>query len=331
MYPMYIGICMKFLELNSLNPYLNLAIEEYIFDNCREETFILWQNSPCVVIGKNQNPYAEVKIDLCKEKNVKIVRRITGGGAVYHDLGNVNYSFISPERCGGIDFEYFTKPVINALSDLGVSCELSGRNDIILSSGAKVSGNAQYSKDGRVLHHGTLLFNSDLKVLDELLNVDPEKLKSKAVRSARSRVANIKEFCKFDLSLSDFKEKIKDSILKSFSAEIIKSPDDEAVDKLFARNSSDEWIFNSKPFLSVYNIIRKKRFDFGSVELKLSVNKDTISSASITGDFFEKKSVKELEERLCGMNLYSLGLRQIDASEYILGMTNDDFIELYKG
>lgn len=328
---MYIGICMKFLELNSNNPYLNLAIEEYIFENCQEETFILWQNEHCVVIGKNQNPYAEVKIDLCKELDVKIVRRITGGGAVYHDLGNVNYSFISPSRPDGINFAYFTEPIIKALSKIGVICKLSGRNDIVLESGAKISGNAQYSKNGRVLHHGTLLFNSDLSVLNNLLNVDPEKLKSNAVRSARARVTNIKDYCAADLSLGDFKLLIKKAVVNDFQAEVVDAPCSCEVEKLFARNSSQEWIFNSKPFLSHYNMIRKKRFDFGTVELKLKLDQDKIISASILGDFFEKKSVKELEDTLCGMNLYSTDLSNIDSSEYILGMTNEDLILLIGG
>lgn len=328
---MYIGICMKFLELNSKNPYLNLAIEEYIFENCEEETFIIWQNEPCVVIGKNQNPYAEVKIDLCRDRDVKIVRRITGGGAVYHDLGNVNYSFISPSHKEGIDFAYFTKPIIDALSILGVDAKLSGRNDIVLSDGRKISGNAQHSKGGRVLHHGTLLFNSDLNVLGELLNVDPEKLKSKAVRSVRSRVANISEVSDIALDVPKFIDSIKASVLNNYGAEEISVPISSEIERLEERNASFEWIFGDKAFLSEYSISQKKRFDFGTVECKLNLNGDLVTEAKVFGDFFELAPISELEAHLSGQKLSDIEKLGVDISKYILGMSTCDFLSLIFG
>ena len=322
---MYIGIYMKFLELKGTDPYQNLAIEEYVFENCEEETFILWQNEPCVVFGKNQNPYVEVMIDLCKNKNIKLVRRITGGGCVYHDLGNVNYSFISPDRPEGIDFEYFTKPIVSALNSIGVNCKLSGRNDLLLDNGRKISGNAQHSKNNRVLHHGTLLFDSDLDVLSELLNVDPEKLQSKAIRSAKSRVANIKDFCGGCPTVDKFKEHLKNAIISAFDAEEILAPDNDDIRKLYLRNSSEEWIFDPKSFLSIYNIIRKKRFDFGTVEMNLTVSRDVIRSARIVGDFFEKKAISEFEEKLIGRDVSAIAdSSDLDISDYILGMGRED-------
>lgn len=327
---MYIGIYMKFIELKSHDPYLNLAIEEYIFKNAEEETFILWQNEPCIVIGKNQNPFAEINIPKAREKNVKIVRRITGGGAVYHDLGNVNYSFISPSHKEGIDFAYFTSPIIKALSSLGVSCILSGRNDLVLKNGRKISGNAQHSSLGRVLHHGTLLFSSDLDVLDSLLNVDAEKLKSKAVRSVRSRVANISDSLDFSCSLTDFILSIKRMLTEEYSATEVRVPDNAEIQLIRERNSSDEWIFNEKEYLSVYNIKVKNRFDFGTVECNIKLKGDYISDIRITGDFFEKRPIEELEERLIGKSITSTHLDNCNVSDYILGMSNSDFLQLLK-
>ena len=172
---------MKFLTLKTTNPNINLATEEYLFTHCEDDIFMLWQNEPTVVIGKNQNAFAELNMDYIKNNNIHVVRRITGGGAVYHDLGNVNYTFISGKKGSvGIDFEYFTKPIIHALPSLGISAELSGRNDILI-DGKKISGNAQHTSGNRVLHHGTLLFDSDLSVLSDALKVDEEKIKAKAI------------------------------------------------------------------------------------------------------------------------------------------------------
>ena len=181
---------MRLYILNDHNPYRNLATEEYLFETSDDDVMILWQNDPTVVIGKNQNAFAEINTDFTEKKGILIARRISGGGAVYHDLGNVNYTFISTKSKNEIDFKTFTLPIIEALAHLGISAELTGRNDIEV-CGKKISGNAQHVKENKVLHHGTLLFNSDLGVLSSALNVDEEKIKTKAIKSARSRVINI--------------------------------------------------------------------------------------------------------------------------------------------
>ena len=148
---------MKFLKLTSTDPYYNLAVEEFLFSHTDEDVFMLWQNSPTVVIGKNQNAYAEVDLCFAEENGIKVARRITGGGAVYHDLGNVNYSYItSTENVSSLDFETPSRAIIAALADMGITAELGGRNDI-LAGGKKISGNAQHTSNGRILHHGTLL------------------------------------------------------------------------------------------------------------------------------------------------------------------------------
>ena len=255
---------MKFLRLYSTNPHYNLAVEEYLFSNSQDDVFIIWQNEPTVVIGKNQNVYAEIDHEYLKSKNIKIARRITGGGAVYHDLGNVNYTFIGRAREAGIDFAYFSKPIIDALRSLQIDAKLSGRNDITVSD-RKISGNAQCSRDGMVLHHGTLLFESDLNVLSSVLHVDEDKLKSKALKSTRARVANIKEFLSEKMSVSDFIDYLCTYINKTFCPQIIQIPSCDEIDRLFLRNATSEWIFPDRSFVSDYDLTFKKRFPIGSL------------------------------------------------------------------
>ena len=182
---------MKFLRLNTTDPYYNLAVEEYLFRHATEDVFMLWQNEPCVVIGKNQNAYAEINMDVARRDGIAVVRRITGGGAVYHDDGNVNYTFIAASGNASLDFSRFCAPIIDALCEVGVTAALSGRNDLTV-DGKKISGNAQHSANGKTLHHGTLLFDSDLEKLSSVLHVDEEKLRAKSIRSVRSRVINLK-------------------------------------------------------------------------------------------------------------------------------------------
>jgi len=320
---------MKFLRLNSTDPYLNLAIEEYFFDNFTEDIFMLWQNEPTVVIGKNQNVYAEINREYLKKNNIKVARRITGGGAVYHDLGNINYSFIGNIDQPKIDFEYFSKPIIEALSSLGLSVSLSGRNDI-MAGDKKISGNAQCNRGGRVLHHGTLLFNSDLSVLSEVLSVDPEKIKAKALSSTRQRVANISELLKQEISISQFINGISDSVVNKYSPEIIEAPENEEIERLRKRNSSLSWLYPEKSFLSDYEIILKKRYPFGIVSLSLKMQGEMVKAAKLFGDFFEIRDISELENELCGKTLETIKnyVSMLKIENYIFGMTSSDLIDL---
>ena len=262
---------MKFLILKTQNPYVNLAIEEYLFSHTTDDIFMLWQNEPSVIIGKNQNAYAEINMDFVKEKNIHIVRRITGGGAVYHDLGNVNYTFISSrEKNEGINFEYFTAPIVEALKSLEITAKLSGRNDLIVED-RKFSGNAQHAVGNRVLHHGTILFNSDLEVLSSALNVDEEKLKARSIKSARSRVVNLKTIINEPIDVNTFIERISDFVKKKFNPEFIAAPENEEVERLKSRNESAAWIFPDRAYLSEYKIIKKKKYDFGLLEVNLNI------------------------------------------------------------
>ena len=320
---------MKLYVLKTTDPYLNLAIEEYLFENSEETIFILWQNDKTVVIGKNQNAYCEVNGNYAKDQGIKIARRITGGGAVYHDLGNINYSFISKSSNIGIDFKYFTEPIISLLKSMSVEACLSGRNDIIVGD-RKISGNAQFSKNGKTLHHGTILFDSDMTVLSSVLNVDPDKLKSKAIKSTRSRVVNLKQILNKDISAADFISLLKNYIINNFSAELSEQVINEEILAIKNRNQSNSWIYPERDYLSSYTIKRKKRYDFGVVELDLEMHGESFKNIKIHGDFFGNKSTEELESIIKSYGAEKLS--EINLSDYIFGMSSDDFLTLlYKG
>ena len=200
---------MRIYRNDSTDPYFNLASEEYLMKNCPDDVFMLWRNSPAVVIGRSQNAYAEINRAFTDEHQIKVVRRLTGGGAVFHDLGNVNFTYIVRDDGSDIDFAPYTAPVIAALRELGLDAELSGRNDIVC-GGVKISGNAQCRSFGKLLSHGTLLFRADLGKMTGALNVNPAKIRSKGIASVRSRVANIAQLCGTSLTTEEFKAFLED-------------------------------------------------------------------------------------------------------------------------
>lgn len=319
---------MKYIRLKSNDPYYNLAVEEYLLNNSTEDIFMIWQNDPVVVIGKNQNAYAEVNLAYAKENDIRVCRRITGGGAVYHDLGNVNYTFItSTEKAQALNYEYFTRPIIDALSFFGLDCKLSGRNDLEC-QGKKFSGNAQYSSKGRILHHGTLLFNADLSVMSSVLKVDKEKLEYKAVKSHKGRVINLYGLLGNKLSVDGFIEHIEKYVIEYMSAEKCEIADNEKIEELRKRNSSDEWIYSDKRYLTDYTLHKRKKYPFGIVNVEMKLAKGIIDNIVISGDFFGLGDIKELESKLLGKNPNKLDY--IDISSYIDKMTFDEFVALLK-
>jgi len=198
------------------DPRINLAIEEYCVKNLDiNETYLLFYiNEPSIIIGKNQNTVEEINADYVKEKGIHVVRRLSGGGAVYHDLGNLNFSFITKDDGDSFsNFKKFTEPVTKALSKLGVNAELSGRNDI-LAEGRKISGNAQFSTKGRMFSHGTLLFDSEIDHVVSALKVKMDKIQSKGIKSIRSRVANITEFLNEEMTTEEFRQLLLETIFE---------------------------------------------------------------------------------------------------------------------
>ncbi len=291
---------MKYIDSKSHNPYFNLALEEYILKNksIKEDIIFLWQNTPTIVVGNNQNTAEEINIPFVNEKEIKVVRRLSGGGAVYQDMGNLNFTFLKRlGKSNNLEIKKFVQPVIKALNDLGVPAELTGRNDITV-EGKKISGNAQRLFKNKFLHHGTLLFDADLEVMAKVLQVGLDKIESKGIKSIRSRVTNIKPY----LNRCGTIEEFRDSILRRlFNGEKINqyflSEDDlikinELVDEKY---STWEWNYGYSPSYSIKN---SRRFPGGKLELFLEVEKGIIKHCQILGDFLSLCDISEIEKAL---------------------------------
>lgn len=289
-----------YLETHSTDPYYNLAFEEYVLKNRKDGNYlILWQNDRTVVVGQNQNTEAEINRSFVEAHDIRVVRRPTGGGAVYHDLGNLNYSFISDaERADTLTLEAFTRPVVEALKGLGLQAECSGRNDILV-EGRKVSGTAQRLAGGRLLHHGTLLFDSDGDMVAGALRVDPSKFQSKSSKSVRSRVGNIRPFLPKDLDLPAFWEYLKSALTGGGFCEEQLTPEElEAVETLRREKYATwEWNFGRSPR---FDLTEKRRFSGGSLEIGLHVEGGHLTEIAFYGDFLSRAPLDPLKEALRG-------------------------------
>ena len=249
---------------DNTNPYFNLALEEYLLREFNHDCFMLWQNSPCVVIGRNQNALSEINADYIKEHNIPVVRRLSGGGAVFHDLGNLNYTFIVHDKRGSFPFEKFTAPLIDVLQKLSIKAERSRRNDLTI-DGKKISGSAQYRHKNRVLHHGTLLFSSDLAALSSALAANYQRAGAefagrgirRGIRSVVSQVTNISDHTNGPLTIAEFHDLIIDHIkgmYKNFFAYTLTHNDLDRINRLAGEKYSTwEWNFGRSPHFRSQN------------------------------------------------------------------------------
>ncbi|WP_436937294.1 lipoate--protein ligase [Staphylococcus xylosus] len=294
---------MKFISNNNItDPTLNLAMEEYVLKNMPKDDsyFLFYINIPSIIIGKNQNTIEEVNQSYIDEQGIDVVRRISGGGAVYHDTGNLNFSFVTDDDGNSFhNFQKFTEPIVEALKSLGVDAKLSGRNDIQVGE-AKISGNAMVKVKDRMFSHGTLMLNSELDEVQNALKVNPAKIKSKGIKSVRSRVANISEFLDEPIDIDKFKEIILKSIFGETQVEEYKLTDEDwrKIEKLSnEKYRTWEWNYGRNP---KYNFEREEKFEKGFVQIKLDVKKGRIEHAKIFGDFFGEGDITELENALEG-------------------------------
>jgi lipoate-protein ligase A len=304
------------------DPYYCLSAEEFLLKNYEDDIFMIWQSNDAVVVGKHQNALAEINYRYIRENGIKVARRISGGGTVFHDSGNVNFSFIkhfaSP---GGVSFSYFTSPIVCALQELGVNAATSGSNDLVV-EGRKISGNAEHIYKNRVLHHGTLLFDSDLKHLGNAIRVIPGKYLGKAVASNRSEVTNISEFLTVSLNKEDFIIFIV-KILKTIFPDLVdfQIPENDKVKiRMLSRQKFEtpEWQFGYSPGYTFSNTIKSKNREF-SVEL--IVEKAIIKKARLSGNFYSGIEKKQLEALLTGK--YHL-FETIDSAHQLLGLEADN-------
>lgn len=326
---------MEFIESNCTDPAWNLALEEYVFEcmNPSRSYLMLWQNQNTIVVGKFQNTAGEVNNEYVRQHGITVVRRLSGGGAVYHDLGNLNFTFITDaDPSGQIDLRSFCLPILETLRSFGVPAELSGRNDMMI-EGRKFSGNAQYLKNGRVMHHGTLLFDSDLSVMSKALHVDRAKMESKGIQSVESRVTNLKEHLPPDVTMEVFKGRLLEHLAKANPMVPISltAEDESAIDKIRRqRYDTWEWNYGKSP---AYQTTRKLRIEgCGTVEVCLSVESGLISLLRFQGDFFGTEDPSALASALvgcpCRRDTVAQLLSTLDLGRYIHGLTPDALVQL---
>lgn len=317
------------------DPSINLAIEEHAVKNLDiNETYLLFYiNGPSIIIGKNQNTIEEINTEYVEANNIKVVRRLSGGGAVYHDLGNLNYSFITKDDGESFhNFKKFTEPVIKTLKQLGVQAELSGRNDIVV-EGRKISGNAQFSTKGRMFSHGTLMLNSEIENVVSALKVRKDKIESKGIKSIRSRVANISEFLSKQVSIEEFRMILLEGIFggkDQIQEYVLTDKDWESIHQISKeRYQNWDWNYGRSP---KFNYQNSHRFPIGQIDVRLEVNKGVIENCKIFGDFFGVGDVSDIEQKLVGVR-YEKGeinraVETIDIKHYFGNITKEDFANL---
>ena len=328
---------MKYYINNSNDPAFNIALEEYCFKQLCDidEIFLLWINEPTIVVGKYQNTIEEINTEYTRKKGIHVVRRISGGGSVYHDLNNLNYTIISnkQEDKEGFNFKEFSKPIIETLAELGVKAEFTGRNDLEI-DGQKFCGNAQAYIKGRVMHHGCLLFDVNFGELGNALKVSKDKIESKGVKSVRSRVTNILPHLKQPITVNEFGEKIMEYMKKhypemeeyKFTPEELKIIEENAEKK----HRNWDWVYGTSP---EFNITREKRFTNGKVQIFATVENSRIKNIKFYGDFFGKnEDLSEIENLLKDTKYTREAVKEkletVNIGEYFSRFTTDEVVEV---
>lgn len=320
---------------NNFDPRKNLALEEHAlrtFD-IEHDYLLFYSNEPSVIIGKHQNTIEEINTEFIEQRGIHVVRRLSGGGAVYHDHGNLNFSFITkydPKHFN--NYAQFTGPVIRALKKLGIDAELSGRNDILV-EGRKISGNAQFTSRDRMFSHGTLLFDTNLEDVVSALNVNMGKIESKGIKSIRSRVANIAEFLAQPMAIEEFRQFLLENIFEeegTVPTYAITDADRRGIEELsVGKYGQWEWNYGRSP---AFNVQRKKRFGIGEIDMRIDVQEGRIANVKIYGDFFAKNDIAELEVLLKGVRYDKHdiveAMKDFHIAEYFGDLSKDEFLEL---
>ena len=316
---------MLYVRNASTNPYFNLAMEEYVMKHFDEDLFMLWRNAPSIIVGRNQNTLQEVNYDYVKARHIPVVRRMSGGGAVFHDLGNINFTFVQSGESGFSDYAKFTRPIIDYLKTLGIEAYLQGRNDLMI-DGKKISGNAQYMEKGRTLHHGTLLFDANMTDISEALRVNPLKIQSKGVKSVAKRVGNISAYLSAPMDVQTFMKGLEDYVA-ALGGDIRVVDLDQGqlaqVNQLVKEKYETwEWNFGYSPR---YSFNKEGYYESGMIEAHLDVSSGgIIEKVRINGDFFGMADIGVIEQALIGVRheyeAMANVLETFDIPRYCAGM-----------
>ncbi|RSL31656.1 lipoate--protein ligase [Salibacterium salarium] len=329
---------MRFIDNEGItDPRINLAIEEFALhhmDLDKEDTYLLFYvNKPSIIIGKNQNTIEEINVDYVDQHGIHVVRRLSGGGAVYHDLGNLNFSFLTKDDGDSFhNFKKFTQPVVDALNSMGVPAEMSGRNDLQV-DGKKISGNAQFSSKNRMFSHGTLMLDSKTENIVSALNVKDEKIRSKGIKSIKSRIGNINDYLQEPLSVDNFKDLLLRFIFENetdIPTYKLTEEDWKQVHQIADRRYNNwDWNYGKSPS---FDIQRSKKFDAGLIDVRFNVKKGIIQECKIYGDFFGVSEVADIERALEGTKYESNAIKEtmdsFDIKEYFGPLNKEDFLYL---
>ncbi|WP_029906446.1 lipoate--protein ligase [Mycoplasmopsis opalescens] len=326
---------MKIFRVKETSPYITLPIENLMANDpdLTGDILLIYQHDNAIIIGNNQNAYEEINRQYVQEKQIKLARRLSGGGAVYHDLGNINFSFITDyDHKGG--YEKFLAPIIDFLRSLGLNAEFHGRNDVHV-NGCKISGNAQYLAKNRIISHGTLLFDVDLTKLSLALNPAKIKYESRGIQSIRSHVTNILDELKEKISAEEFITKLINYFVSHANGEFLEIPYakyETKLKELTEKFSKDDWIFNRAATFTFQN---GAKFPGGVVVVKGNIEEGEIKELVFEGDFLSKKNIHDIEGLFKNVPLRETNLREIfekfDFENYFGTVTKDEIIELLLG